>query len=94
MNLIEALKTGKRFTRKSWTESLGKTVWMSSVDGCNLLKKDILADDWEVEDEKVTITKSQLYSALHKARLLEQSFDKFPAGVSSIYEFIAKELGL
>ena len=88
MNIIEAIKSGKRFKRKS------EIAWMSGDQLYNYVKADIIADDWEVEERKVTITRDQLYAALTKAELMQQSLDRFPVGVSSIYEYIAKELGV
>jgi len=91
MNLIEALKTGKRFTRKSWTESLGAAVWMSSVDGCNLLKKDILADDWEVEETVVPITEGWFDAAWQRA---VTSYPSSGPWLDAFMPTLKKELGL
>jgi len=56
MNLIDALKSGKRFKRKHWdTFYLNRQEWFQ--------RKDVLADDWEVESDPVTITRAQLVEA-------------------------------
>lgn len=55
MNIINAVKTGKYFRKKSEIEELGKDFWFSPIDlkllGINLSKQDILSDDWEVRDD-------------------------------------------
>lgn len=43
MNIIEALKSGKNFKRKSWSK------YLSYEDGHRFCCLDILADDWEVQ---------------------------------------------
>lgn len=47
MNLIDAVKTGKKFYRRSW---LDKTP-ISFEDLHKLSKEAFIADDWEVESE-------------------------------------------
>jgi hypothetical protein len=93
MTIIEAIKSGKRFRRKNqqtyynkfghWDAPIG---WIFSAD-------DVLADDWEVEEKKVEITKAQLSAAWN--RLVDRfehsgyNLSLFPTS----YE-LAKELGL
>jgi hypothetical protein len=85
MNLVEAVKTGKRFKRKDWTE----TEWMSADGRFTVDAETLTADDWEVEPT-VTITKEQFVKAW---------FDTIPCiepyylGVSEC-DVLAKELGL
>jgi len=60
MNIIEAIKSGRKYRRigeKNWYESAGVTI--------NYLfpLKSILADDWEVEQTYVTITREQFDQA-------------------------------
>ena len=70
MNIQEAVKSGKKFRRKSWdnkcfylevTDS-GFIVNECGQDGI-LKDTDILATDWVVGEEKVEITKEDLISA-------------------------------
>lgn len=66
MTIIEAIKSGKRFKRKK--DSFG--IWIEAVmsDGnyfkgsssLGLLPCEILADDWEIEEEKINLTKAQV----------------------------------
>jgi hypothetical protein len=63
MNLVEAVKTGKRFKRKDWTE----TEWMTSDGRFTVDAETLTADDWEVEHVPVTITREQFDAAWNKA---------------------------
>jgi hypothetical protein len=100
MNIIEAIKSGKRFRRPAWKEWSTDTqcnagyVWSSgnqggstTVSGMFLQSADITADDWEIEEKKVEITRSQFFSAVDK--VLAKAFDGTPRSHE-----IAKELGL
>jgi hypothetical protein len=49
MNLIEALKTGKRIRRSSWETYMD---WCLVCDGVTFSKEEVLADDWEVKTPK------------------------------------------
>ncbi len=59
MNLIEAVKSGKRFRRK---DHWGWVDLETVVIG--IAKSDILATDWEIEERKIEITESELEAAL------------------------------
>jgi hypothetical protein len=85
MNLIEAIKSGKRFRRTSW-DSIAE--WIDPrTDRLNISLDAIIADDWDVEPQPVTITREQFDKAWFSAT------GKSP-GSSGIYEALAKELGL
>ena len=63
MNLIEAVKSGKRFKRKThtlWNDNLPDTIYEFSY-------RSILADDWEIEERKIEITESEFDKALIEA---------------------------
>jgi hypothetical protein len=88
MNIIEAVKSGKRFRRKAWCGSMYKFFdeWSS------LVSTDIASDDWEVEEPKVMITREQLFKAywntLHTVAYLDNHRR------NDHIDAIAKELGL
>lgn len=88
MNIIEAIKSGKRFRRRGQPRYLEL---FHDIDLC-LSAVDITADDWEVEEPKVMITREQLFKAywntLHTVAYLDnhRRIDHIDA--------IAKELGL
>lgn len=105
MNLIEAIKSGKRFRRSSWTHP----VWLEShtEDKLNhsldLQIESVIADDWEVEEVQVTITREQFDKAWSEALAahfkLDSSweFGRWEIVVdnhSSIKKLLVKELGL
>lgn len=94
MNIIEAIKSGKRFKRKS------EIAWMSGDQLYNYVKADIIAEDWEVEPEPVTVTEYQFYSAY--ARALNKAMTSFGgisapsqealADIDRIWKEVAEEL--
>ena len=68
MNLIDAIKSGKRFRRSSW-HALRDWVRPISNMCLSIPVDDILADDWEIEQTSVTITrevKKELVAILDK----------------------------
>ena len=64
MNILEAIKSGKRFRRPIWI------IYYSAnqEEFFELTDEDILATDWEVEEEdvKVTITAAEFDAAVQK----------------------------
>ena len=47
MTIQEAIRSGKKFRRR------GMIVWVCNFDVFQLRREDLLADDWEMEEEKV-----------------------------------------
>jgi hypothetical protein len=89
MNLIEAIKSGKRFRRKSQP---GSDIWFRPSDTHPFYQYEITADDWEVESQKATITREQFDAVWSK---YVQRLD--PADRQAMLEeldTVAKELGL
>ena len=87
MNIIDAIKSGKRFRRQ------GNTSWYSrmaaeyqTINISAISREDFLADDWEVESEPVTITREQFDAAWDNALLM--------IGTRLDRDALAKELGL
>ncbi len=56
MNIIEAIKSGKRFKR------IGRALFGSVQPYYSL--EEILASDWELEEEKAEVTKNQIFEVL------------------------------
>jgi hypothetical protein len=50
MNLIDALKSGKRFRRA------GEEFWLDTIQDWSFSLESVLADDWEVEEKGREIT--------------------------------------
>lgn len=89
MNIVEAIKSGKRFRRKSWT---GRDYIEANVSSLDLRTDALVADDWEVEEKQVTITESHFQSAISRAN---QSFSMYnPPHICEYLEQLKKELGL
>lgn len=90
MTLQEAIKSGLEFKRP------GHAFWLNNNTDrylCFYTREDVLADDWEIKEEKITITKSQLLKALDDScQLLSSSYQgAFYGKVSR--EAILKTLG-
>ena len=60
MNIIDAVKSGKKFRRKAncWSWIAAETIAQ-----CHFQPEDILATDWEIEERKVTITEGEFDAA-------------------------------
>jgi len=86
MNLIEALKSGKRIRQKS------KEIWLEPKQGKYFSIDHILSDDWEVEEVAVTITRAQLIEAYRTAHNKVENKD----GIRNTCHLtaLAEELGI
>lgn len=99
MNLIEAIKSGRPFFRKSHAHHgedpyRDGLAWLRSfqLEECNnshLVVDDILADDWEIQEPTVTLTRIQFFAAVERLNFTE----KGPRN-SVDYVALARELGL
>lgn len=87
MNIIQAIKSGKKFRRKSWTTRDFIDVDVPRLD---LPIDALIADDWEVERVPVAITRSQFFEAYAHAVGELPSF----SSNSALLEMMADRLGL
>lgn len=65
MTIIEAIKSGRRLRRKDKPSFI--TIDSPDAPGyytITLEINDLLADDWEIEEEKVTVTREQVALAM------------------------------
>lgn len=59
MNIIEAIESGKRF------KLIGNDIWLDCFKHHYCLeRKDILSDDWEIEEEKIKLSWEQIRSEI------------------------------
>jgi hypothetical protein len=99
MNLIEAIKSGRPFRRHpdmSWIYVKGGVLYYNRAsDGAiceqSLTVDSLLADDWEIQEPTVTITRTQLQDAYNDARNRVGDCSNFGA---STFIVMAKKLGL
>ena len=79
MNIIEAIKSGKRFRRQSvgsdWYGVVGGMIKYQPQfgDGAHAFNANLdalLADDWEIEEKRITISRSQFFEAMKIAQRL------------------------
>ncbi len=57
MTLMEALKSGKRFSREVWPD------WIEADAPHLFTKEDVMAQDWEIQETKI---KKKMYQAIYK----------------------------
>jgi len=86
MDLIKAVRSGKPIKRKDAecyiliTETMGSCYYFPY--------QDILADDWEIQEEKIEITSSQLANAYYLAAIKSSQAGPYP-----FLSVLSKELG-
>lgn len=83
MNLIEAIKSGKPFRREGFTSYYDPKTYDRYYS-----HDEVIADDWQVKSEPVTITRQQLEAAWREVIGWSE-----PNG-ALIFDGIAKQLGL
>jgi hypothetical protein len=93
VNIIEAIKSGKKFKRQ------GGTSWYSrmladypTINISAISREDFLADDWEVETTSVTITREQFDAAWRRAVDVCENMEIKTQHY--LYELVVRELGL
>ena len=91
MNIIEAIKSGKKFRRKSWTTRDFIDVDVPRLD---LPIDALIANDWEVEQVPVTVTEDSFAAAWKRAVKKAGGDDIIYGGFQSFRDLVAKELGL
>lgn len=110
MNIIEAIKSGRRYRRPGmyWIDDYSpsdtclRAIKPQGPDEYRPSPKDIIADDWEVEELAVSITSSQFWGAYsesqHEAMKDARMFGSlimYPSGAHwDIVPRIARILGL
>lgn len=70
MNLIDAIKSGKRFKR------LNGDVWQTT-NTYSFTAADVVSEEWVVEEEQLTFTKTQLWKAWEECTVSENDFQTF-----------------
>lgn len=98
MNIIEAIKSGKRFKRKDW-----KGYYNAQKANFYFVIDEVMADDWEVE-KQITISETDLYEAWEKATKAEdlsstqedyltKKIATYASATPEAFELLKKELG-
>lgn len=91
MNIVEAIKSNKKYRRK------GEKGWYDTVKDFShyvFSVRDVLADDWETEAEPVTITREQFDAAINTVS--DKNHRPFERALP-LHDFLVelkKELGL
>lgn len=102
MTLVEAVRSDRPFRRVSWKQKSYITVGNKYKEAITLTRNEILANDWEVKETVVSITRTQFFNAMAKvAKSIAQqkSFVLPPNFSEAVYTFegsqeLARELGL
>lgn len=87
MNIIEAIKSGKRFKRKIWNRK-----FHSANDLPTLLSEDIVADDWVIEEQKIELSWNEIEKAI-KGWMSFCVSAKVPYTPNPFYLEIKRDLG-
>lgn len=91
MNIIDAIKSGKRFRRIEW--SIHDWIAHDRNDlPARLSRSDIIASDWEIESQAVTITREQFNAAWARAEDICENMEK--KTWVYLHSIVARELGL
>lgn len=89
MNIIDAIKSGRRFKRPHWA----KDFWITSDDCANtFFNHDLIAEDWIIEpvpEKKIEITKSDLERAWNGISHPQAQSAKY----NPLFQTFCKELG-
>ena len=89
MNILDAMRSGRRFRRPSW-----EIYYSDTHEGfLELTPEDLLAEDWVIEEKKVTITASEFTAAWANA-VKEAMISTSPDYERIIYQQLKQELGL
>lgn len=95
MNIIEAVKSGKKFKRPHWPAFVLEAEMREPVDGYyEILPEDLIADDYEVEETQVTITTRDFVAARKRVDNRLYSYTGTRAHISEYLDALQKELGL
>ena len=89
MNIIEAVKSGRRFRRKGWDPDHQN--WHSYMADIMVDNTDVIADDWEVEELSITLTRTQIERAYLEAIKETQTEDTYRLG--EVVERMLRKLG-
>ncbi len=112
MNLIDAVKSGRPFKRQKWGAAMWLSMRSFEEDGVIhtvptafpnprgneyiFSAEDILADDWEIQETEVRITRSQFWEAAHLFVAQDSSVTSEIRAdrLNSLMRELAKRLGL
>lgn len=95
MNIIEAIKSGKRIRRTAWIPSTSPEYWTTSLSQAfTFTKEDLLADDWELEEASAQITSSGYFRAYEEALREVCITDTDYRQLNHVVNVMAEKLGL
>lgn len=84
MNIIEAINSGRPYKRRH------NLSWHYSSENNAHCKEDIIADDWQIQEECITISESQFNEACRKVR---NSSITSVTKIDEVIDEFKKELG-
>lgn len=90
MNLLEVIKSGKRFYRASWSTRM----LMTFEDVRKLSKESVLGEDWELEGTEITICYEDFRRACQTVSTKLHMSAETEAKISDYLEELQKELNL
>lgn len=88
MNFVDVVKSGRPFRRPFWQS------WSTPGGGAQLFfGDDILADDWEVQEPEVTVTRTQFWEAANEV-LPPIPGNDWNCAIQDNFKRLARYLGL
>jgi hypothetical protein len=87
MNIVDAFKSGKSIKRPDWDHF----VTIEDIDG--LIFEAMIADDWEIEEKVIPLTKTKVIEAWSKALKKWGAKMEYSNGSITTIEELLKELG-
>ena len=91
MNLIEAIKSGKRFRRMCWPPKCKYHDPLMDGSAYPFIRQEFLSEDWEIEEKKIEITHASLLMACDSA--IRKDSRPLPSRAPRLHLFL-EELGL
>jgi hypothetical protein len=90
LNIIEAINSGKRIKRKGWPEFQH---YENHYQARHTGWEDIVAQDWEIEEPAISVTRSQVIEAWVRALKTWGARREYSDGSITPIEELLKELG-
>jgi hypothetical protein len=93
MNIIEAIKSGKKFRRSIWYAEDWREPHEAEDVLRNTMFEALIAEDWEVEQQVIPLTKTKVIEAWSKALKKWGAKMEYSNGSITPIEELLKELG-
>lgn len=94
MNLLEAVKSGKKFKRPHHTHYYPTIGTMIHGGSYRFDAEDVIASDWGLEEQKVTISTTEFFHAFSEVIKEAMFHRQYTGDYVEVVNAMAKKLGL